>query len=133
MTPAFVLRGGKPYLVTGSPGGSRIITRVLQLVVNVIDHDMNVAAATMAPRVHHQWLPDELRVEVGLSPDTIRLLRPGGTAWRLRTLGGRRNRSCGPGTSSSGPPTRGVPTRWLWATEDGVADTLRRTSSAPAS
>ena len=74
MTPTFVFKDGKPYLVTGSPGGARIITSVLQIVLNVIDHEMNVAAATMAPRVHHQWLPDELRVEVGLSPDTIHLL-----------------------------------------------------------
>jgi len=74
MTPTLVLRDGRPFLVTGSPGGSRIITTVLQVVVNVIDHGMNVAAATAAPRVHHQWLPDELGVEVGLSPDTLLLL-----------------------------------------------------------
>lgn len=74
MTPTFVFKGGKPYLATGSPGGSRIITTVLQLVLNVIDHDMNVAVATAAPRIHHQWLPDELRVEVGFSPDTVGLL-----------------------------------------------------------
>ena len=61
-------------LITGSPGGSRIITTVLQIVLNVIDHQMNIAEATIAPRVHHQWLPDELRVEEGLSPDTVRLL-----------------------------------------------------------
>ncbi len=74
MSPTIVLKDGKPFLVTGSPGGSRIITTVLQIVMNVIDHDMNIAEATYAPRVHHQWLPDELRVEAGLSPDTIRLL-----------------------------------------------------------
>lgn len=74
MSPTIVFRDGKPFLVTGSPGGSRIITTVLQLVSNVIDHGMNVAEATEAPRVHHQWLPDELRVEQGLSPDTVRLL-----------------------------------------------------------
>jgi gamma-glutamyltranspeptidase / glutathione hydrolase len=75
MTPTIVLKDGKPLLVTGSPGGSRIITTVLQIVSNVIDHGMNVAEATEAPRVHHQWLPDELRVERGLSADTLRLLQ----------------------------------------------------------
>ncbi len=74
MTPTLVFKDGQPLLVTGSPGGSRIITTVLQLVMNVIDHGMNIAEATIAPRIHHQWLPDELRVEEGLSPDTLRLL-----------------------------------------------------------
>lgn len=74
MTPTIVLKDGKPWLVTGSPGGSRIITTVLQLLVNVIDHDMNIAEASAAVRVHHQWLPDTLFVERGLSPDTLRLL-----------------------------------------------------------
>jgi gamma-glutamyltranspeptidase/glutathione hydrolase len=64
--------------VTGSSGGPRIITTTLQIIMNVIDHGMNVAVATYAPRVHHQWLPDELRVEDGLSPDTIRLLEQRG-------------------------------------------------------
>jgi gamma-glutamyltranspeptidase/glutathione hydrolase len=74
MAPTIVLKDGKTFLVTGSPGGSRIITTTLQVIMNVIDHGMNIAEATYAPRVHHQWLPDELRVEDGLSPDTIRLL-----------------------------------------------------------
>ena len=74
MAPTLVLKDGQPVLVTGSPGGSRIISTVLQLVSNVIDHRLNLAEATAAPRVHHQWLPDELRVEEGLSPDTVRLL-----------------------------------------------------------
>jgi gamma-glutamyltranspeptidase/glutathione hydrolase len=74
MSPTIVLQGRRPFLVTGSPGGSRIITTVLQIITNVIDHGMNVAEATHAPRIHHQWLPDELRVEEGLSPDTVRLL-----------------------------------------------------------
>ena len=74
MTPTLVFKNRQPVLVTGSPGGSRIITTVLQIVLNVIDHQMNIAEATIAPRVHHQWLPDELRVEEGLSPDTVRLL-----------------------------------------------------------
>ena len=80
MTPTLVFKNGKPWLVTGSPGGSRIITTVLQIVLNTVDHGMNVAAATAAPRVHHQWLPDELRVEPGLSADTVdRLERRGHT------------------------------------------------------
>ena len=74
MTPTIVLKDGRPFLATGSPGGSRIITTTVQLILNVIDHGMNLAAATAAPRVHHQWLPDRLRVERGLSPDTVRLL-----------------------------------------------------------
>jgi gamma-glutamyltranspeptidase / glutathione hydrolase len=78
MSPTIVLRNGRPFLVTGSPGGSRIITTTLQVIMNVIDHGMNVAEATHAPRVHHQWLPDELRIEEGLSPDTVRLLEQKG-------------------------------------------------------
>ena len=78
MSPTIVLKDGEAVLVTGSPGGSRIITTVLQVIMNVIDHGMNVAEASEAPRIHHQWLPDELRVEEGLSPDTIRLLEAKG-------------------------------------------------------
>jgi gamma-glutamyltranspeptidase/glutathione hydrolase len=74
MTPTLVFRDGQVWLVTGSPGGSRIITTVLQIVMNVVDHGLNIAEATLAPRVHHQWLPDELRVEEGISVDTVRLL-----------------------------------------------------------
>lgn len=70
MSPTIVLRGGKPVLVTGSPGGSRIISTVLQVIVNVIDYKMDVAAAVAAPRLHHQWLPDEVRVERGF-PDAV--------------------------------------------------------------
>ena len=84
MSPTIVFRDGKPVLVTGSPGGSRIITTVLQVLMNVIDHGMNVAEATEAARVHHQWLPDELRVERGLSIDTIRLLRARGHKVEVR-------------------------------------------------
>ena len=78
MSPTFVLEDGQAGLVTGSPGGSRIITTVLQIVSNIIDHQMNIAEATLAPRMHHQWLPDELRLEEGFSPDTVRLLREWG-------------------------------------------------------
>ncbi|MGI9345023.1 MAG: gamma-glutamyltransferase, partial [Gammaproteobacteria bacterium] len=78
MAPSMLLRDGKPYLLTGSPGGSRILTTVLQMIVNVADFEMNVAEATMAPRVHHQWLPDKLYMEAGFSPDTKRLLQARG-------------------------------------------------------
>jgi gamma-glutamyltranspeptidase/glutathione hydrolase len=88
MSPTLVLRDGRPFLVTGSPGGSRIITTTLQVIMNVIDHDMNIAEATFAPRIHHQWLPDELRIEEGISPDTIRLLEQKGHTVALQeTMG----------------------------------------------
>jgi len=74
MTPTILFKDGKPFLVTGSPGGSRIITTVLQVVVNVVDFGMNIAEAVAAPRIHHQWKPDVLVVEHGLSPDTLKLL-----------------------------------------------------------
>ncbi|WP_256807452.1 gamma-glutamyltransferase [Bradyrhizobium sp. Bra64] len=70
MSPTIVLKDGKPVLVTGSPGGSRIISTVLQVIVNVLDYKMDVAAAVAAPRLHHQWLPDEVRVERGF-PDPV--------------------------------------------------------------
>jgi gamma-glutamyltranspeptidase/glutathione hydrolase len=78
MTPTIVLKDGKPVLVTGSPGGSRIISTVLQVVVNVLDHRMNVAAAVAAPRLHHQWLPDEVRVEHGFPADVLDALKAKG-------------------------------------------------------
>jgi len=78
MSPTIVFSDGRPHLVTGTPGGSRIITTTLQVIMNVIDHEMNIAEATYAPRIHHQWLPDELRIEEGLSPDTVRLLEDKG-------------------------------------------------------
>jgi len=75
MTPTIVLKDGKPFLVTGSPGGSRIITTTLQVILNVIDHGMNVQEAVNAPRMHHQWLPDQIRMEEGFSADTIHILK----------------------------------------------------------
>jgi len=78
MTPTMLLKDGKVFLVTGSPGGSRIITSTLQTIVNVVDHRMNPAEAAAMPRIHHQWQPDELRVEKGLSNDTLDLLRQKG-------------------------------------------------------
>jgi gamma-glutamyltranspeptidase/glutathione hydrolase len=78
MTPTIVFANGEPWFATGSPGGSRIITAVLQMIVNVIDHGMNIAEAASAPRMHHQWYPDVLSLEPGFSPDTIRLLKERG-------------------------------------------------------
>ena len=78
MTPSMVFANGEPWFATGSPGGSRIITSVLQLIVNIIDHEMNFAEAAAAPRMHHQWYPDVLQLESGFSPDTIGILRQRG-------------------------------------------------------
>ncbi|WIO75509.1 gamma-glutamyltransferase [Porticoccaceae bacterium LTM1] len=74
MTPTIVFKDGKPWLATGSPGGSTIITVVLQTILNMVDFDMNVAEASITPRIHHQWFPDEIRLEKGISPDTQILL-----------------------------------------------------------
>jgi gamma-glutamyltranspeptidase/glutathione hydrolase len=72
MTPTIVLKGGKPLLVVGTPGGSRIITTVLEIIVNVIDHGMTVQEAVDAPRMHHQWLPDTVAGEpFAFSADTV--------------------------------------------------------------
>jgi len=88
MTPTMIFKDDKPYVITGSPGGSRIITTVLQVLVNVMDHKMNIAAAVNAPRVHHQWLPDQLELEPGFSPDTIELLKSKGQQIKMgRTMG----------------------------------------------
>ncbi|RWO43620.1 gamma-glutamyltransferase [Mesorhizobium sp.] len=75
MSPTIVAKDGKPFMVIGSPGGSRIITITLAAIVNVVDHGMNIQEAIDAPRIHHQWLPDTVYVEpFGLSPDTEKLL-----------------------------------------------------------
>jgi gamma-glutamyltranspeptidase/glutathione hydrolase len=75
MSPTIVLKDGKPVLVTGSPGGSRIISTVLQVIVNVIDYRMDVMSAVATSRLHHQWLPDEVRIERGFSEETLNALR----------------------------------------------------------
>lgn len=75
MTPTIVTKNGRAWLVTGSPGGSRIITTTLQILLNTIDHGMNVREATDAKRIHHQWMPDELYVERGFNPDTAAQLK----------------------------------------------------------
>ncbi len=78
MTPTIVMKDGKPYLVTGSPGGSRIITTVLQIILNVLDHEMDVASAVSAPRIHHQWLPDEVFAEKTYPEDVLKGLEERG-------------------------------------------------------
>lgn len=89
MSPTIVLKDGKPLLVTGSPGGSRIITTTLQVISNMIDHGMNVAEATHAARIHHQWLPDEIRVEQGgLSRDTVAALEAKGHTIAVKSVMG---------------------------------------------
>lgn len=81
MTPTIVLRQGRLWLVIGSPGGPRIITTVLQVLINLLDFGMNLRQAVDWPRFHHQWLPDKLYMEPGFSPDTAALLR-----WRGFTI-----------------------------------------------
>ncbi|RWO21100.1 gamma-glutamyltransferase [Mesorhizobium sp.] len=82
MSPTIVAKDGKPFMVIGSPGGSRIITITLAAIVNVVDHSMNIQEAIDAPRIHHQWLPDTVYIEpFGLSPDTKKLLA--GMGYRL--------------------------------------------------
>lgn len=71
MTPTIVLKDGKPFIITGSPGGSRIITAVLQIVTNVIDFDLTIAEAVTAPRLHHQWMPDTVYVESGFAQTVL--------------------------------------------------------------
>jgi gamma-glutamyltranspeptidase / glutathione hydrolase len=75
MTPTIVLRNGQLFLILGAPGGSRIINGVLEVMLNVIDFHMNVQDAVDWPRFHHQWMPDVLYVEKGISPDTVNILR----------------------------------------------------------
>ena len=89
MSPTLVLKNGKPWLVTGSPGGARIITTTLQAIVDAIDFGMNPAEAASTPRIHHQWLPDELRVEKGLSPDTLDILQKQGYKVSVKPTMGR--------------------------------------------
>lgn len=76
MTPTIVMtKDGMPWFALGARGGPRIISAVIQSVINVIDHDMNIQAAIDAPRIHMQWLPDELAYEMyGISPDTMKIL-----------------------------------------------------------
>jgi gamma-glutamyltranspeptidase/glutathione hydrolase len=75
MSPTIVTKDGKPFMVIGSPGGSRIITITLEAILNVVDFGMDISQAVNAPRIHHQWQPDKIYLEpYTLSPDTIRAL-----------------------------------------------------------
>ena len=78
MTPTIVLKDGKPFLVTGSPGGSRITTAVLQVILNVLDRHMGIAEAVSAPRMHNQWVPDQVYAEPGLPDDVLAALQARG-------------------------------------------------------
>ena len=75
MAPTFVFKDSKLLLVTGTPGGSRIPNIVLQVILNVVDHGMSVAEAVAAPRIHHQWLPDEVFVEREFPQAAMRALQ----------------------------------------------------------
>lgn len=71
MSPTIILKNGELFMVVGSPGGARIITTVLQVISNVLDHDMDISKAVAAPRFHMQWYPDEIRIEpFGMNKDT---------------------------------------------------------------
>lgn len=84
MTPTIVVKDNKPFLILGSPGGSRIITTVANLLMGVIDYGLNIQEAVNAPRFHHQWLPDAIGMEkVGFSPDTQQLLEHRGYTLRF--------------------------------------------------
>lgn len=88
MTPTIVTKDGEPLLITGSPGGSTIITTTLQVIVNVIDHGMGIDDAVAAPRFHHQWKPDTVIHESrALSPDTKALLEEKGHSFREARFG----------------------------------------------
>jgi len=81
MTPTFVLKDNKPFLVVGSPGGGRIITSVLQTIINIIDHDLDLAQAIDNPRIHHQWFPDEIQAEKNsMNPESEKSLKEMGYA-----------------------------------------------------
>ena len=78
MSPVLVSKNGIPFLMTGTPGGSKIISANMQMILNVLEYGMNIGDASVAPRIHHQWYPEELLLEGGISPDTISLLRQKG-------------------------------------------------------
>ena len=117
MSPTIVFRDGRVFLVTGTHGGSRIITMVLQIILNVIDHQMNIAEAVAAPRIHHQWLPDQVDAESGLSPDTIRLLEARGHKIVVgRTFGSANSIMVTP-EGLRALPTRASAARWRRGTK----------------
>jgi len=86
MTPAILTKNGKLFMVVGAPGGSRITTGVLQVILDVVDFNMNPQEAVDLPRFHHQWKPDVLAIERGVSPDTVALLAKMGYVSRETVL-----------------------------------------------
>ncbi|MFP6874103.1 MAG: gamma-glutamyltransferase [Verrucomicrobiales bacterium] len=88
MTPTLLFKGDSHVVATGSPGGSRIITTVLQIVCNLVDHGMDISGATAAARFHHQWFPDEVQVEPGFNPDTVASLQARSHRVKTRPLMG---------------------------------------------
>jgi gamma-glutamyltranspeptidase / glutathione hydrolase len=78
MTPSIVLKNGKPFIITGSPGGSRITTTVLQVILNVVDRHMSIADAVSAPRIHNQWVPDQVYAEPGVPDEVLAALQARG-------------------------------------------------------
>ena len=120
MTPTLVFRAdGSPWFATGSPGGSRIITTVLQVLLNRLVHGLNLASAVAAPRIHSQLWPDQVLIEQGLSPDTIKLLE----AMGHRLVKGPAMGSANSAESLQGPG--GLP-----AGSYGYADPRRRDAGA---
>ena len=94
MAPTLVLRDGHVFLVLGSPGGPRIITIIMETALNILDYGMAPQEAVDAPRLHHQWLPDEIVAEpFALSPDTQVCCRRWATGSRSKSPGGRRSSS----------------------------------------
>ena len=90
MSPTIVNKEGKPYLIIGSPGGRTIINTVLQLIINVVDYDLDIAKAIESPRFHHQWLPDVTQIEAwGFSPDTMEIYKGFGHEVKTRDTQGR--------------------------------------------
>ncbi|QCX37194.1 gamma-glutamyltransferase [Aureibaculum algae] len=90
MTPSIVAKNGKPVIVIGSPGGRTIINTVLQVILNVIDFDMNIAQAIESPRIHHQWFPNKTSFEkFGISPDTQKLYEALGHEVYFRNMQGQ--------------------------------------------
>ena len=85
MSPTIVTKNGKPFIIIGSPGGRTIINTVLQVILNVIDYQMDIAKAIESPRLHHQWLPDITYFENwGFSPDTKKIYEEMGHEIRTR-------------------------------------------------
>ncbi|MCU0247007.1 MAG: gamma-glutamyltransferase [Bryobacter sp.] len=115
MTPTIVLKEGKLFLVIGAPGGSRIPTGVMQSILNVVDFGLNIQDAVDAPRFHHQWKPDKLACERGISPDTLALLRKLGHTVDENTFGVARVEAIHVETTAEGK-------RWLAGGSDGRGD-----------